>query len=96
MSLYNSKKVDAIERKFEKNSKDVHTLTKRPSNEELLELYGLFKQSTIGDNVREKPYFYNVKECKKWNAWSNNKGLTRITAMIKYNDLCEKLYGKYK
>jgi acyl-CoA-binding protein len=35
---------------FEKAAADVKTLTKQPSNEELLEIYGLYKQATAGDN----------------------------------------------
>lgn len=95
MSFEKSKILDAIEKTFEKNTKNVHKLTKRPDNEELLKLYGLFKQSTIGDNEKEKPYFYDIKACKKWDAWNSNKGLTRVTAMIQYNALCKELYNKY-
>lgn len=34
---------------FDKAAEDVKDLTKRPSDEELLELYALFKQATVGD-----------------------------------------------
>lgn len=34
---------------FDKAAEDVKTLSKRPSDDELLELYALFKQATVGD-----------------------------------------------
>jgi acyl-CoA-binding protein len=36
--------------KFDEAAKSVKNLTKRPSDNELLELYALFKQATAGDN----------------------------------------------
>jgi acyl-CoA-binding protein len=35
---------------FNQAAADVKNLTKRPSDSELLELYALFKQATVGDN----------------------------------------------
>jgi len=42
----------------------VKALTKRPTDEELLELYALFKQATVGDNntckfINHENYTYN-------------------------------------
>lgn len=34
---------------FNKAAEDVKNLTKKPSDQELLDLYGLFKQATVGD-----------------------------------------------
>jgi diazepam-binding inhibitor (GABA receptor modulator, acyl-CoA-binding protein) len=36
--------------RFEAATEEVKTLTKRPTDVELLELYALFKQATVGDN----------------------------------------------
>lgn len=36
------------------------------SSSELLELYGLFKQATIGDCREPKPSFYEVRAVSKW------------------------------
>jgi diazepam-binding inhibitor (GABA receptor modulating acyl-CoA-binding protein) len=54
------------------------------SNETLLELYGLYKQSTEGDCNSSKPSFWDVKGCAKWNAWNDNVGLDKDTAMKRY------------
>jgi acyl-CoA-binding protein len=35
---------------FNQAAEKVKNLTKRPSDEELLELYALYKQATVGDN----------------------------------------------
>lgn len=34
---------------FEKAAKEVNELKNKPSNDELLKLYGLYKQATVGD-----------------------------------------------
>ena len=44
-----------IQEKFELAVKDVELLRDRPSNETLLQLYSLFKQSTEGDNLNPPP-----------------------------------------
>lgn len=84
-----------VEKTFEENIKKVHKMNKKPTDSELLELYGLFKQAKFGDNETTKPYFYNLKACKKWDAWNENKGLLNVTAMIKYNSLCDRMYKRY-
>ena len=35
---------------FTTAAEEVHKLPTKPSNDELLELYGLYKQATVGDN----------------------------------------------
>jgi len=41
--------------KFEAAVKEAEELRDRPSNETLLLLYSLFKQSTLGDNLNNPP-----------------------------------------
>jgi diazepam-binding inhibitor (GABA receptor modulating acyl-CoA-binding protein) len=79
---------------FEQAQLDVKTLTTRPSNEDLLSLYGLFKQSTDGDNDTKKPGMFDIKGQFKWEAWNNLKGNSSETAMQKYVDLVNKLLGR--
>lgn len=40
--------------RFNEAAEKVKTLTQRPSNDELLELYALFKQGSVGDNSSGK------------------------------------------
>lgn len=71
----------------------VKTLTTRPSNEDLLQLYALYKQATAGDNDTKKPGMFDIKEQFKWKAWTELKGTSKDAAMQKYLDLVNKLLG---
>jgi diazepam-binding inhibitor (GABA receptor modulating acyl-CoA-binding protein) len=47
---------------FEQAAKEVHDLTSKPSNDDLLKLYALYKQATIGDNETSKlPFSYQKR-----------------------------------
>lgn len=70
-------------------------LTKRPSNEELLELYGLFKQATDGDVTGERPGGFDFKGIAKFDAWASKKGVAKEQAMQDYVALMEKLHQNY-
>jgi diazepam-binding inhibitor (GABA receptor modulator, acyl-CoA-binding protein) len=74
------------------NSKE---LTKRPSNEELLDLYALFKQATDGDVSGERPGGFDFKAIAKFDAWDAKKGTTKDQAMQQYIDLVAKLQQTY-
>lgn len=54
------------------------------TNDELLALYGLYKQATVGDNNTEKPSFYQLENKAKWEAWNNRKGLSQKQAEAEY------------
>ena len=51
--------------------------TSKPSNEELLRLYGLYKQATVGDNEEERPGGFDFKAAAKYNAWLILKGKSK-------------------
>lgn len=63
-----------LEQEFQKAAEDVKNLTSRPSDQELLQLYGLFKQGTVGDCNQPKPGMLNLKERAKHEAWNTRKG----------------------
>ncbi|MCE7057071.1 acyl-CoA-binding protein [Algoriphagus sp. AGSA1] len=65
--------------------------TDRPNNEELLKLYGLYKQATEGDNETERPGGFDFKAAAKYNAWLNQKGLSKEEAAGQYIQLVERL-----
>ncbi|XP_077455304.1 peroxisomal carnitine O-octanoyltransferase-like isoform X3 [Stigmatopora argus] len=58
---------------FEKAAEDVKTLTTRPSDQELLDLYGLYKQATVGEINTERPGLFDMKGKAKWDAWNSRK-----------------------
>ncbi len=70
-------------------------LTKRPSNEELLDLYALFKQASEGDNNQERPGGFDFKAIAKHDAWVSKKNMTKDKAMQQYIELVNTLYQQY-
>ncbi|MCC5921923.1 MAG: acyl-CoA-binding protein [Cyclobacteriaceae bacterium] len=66
-------------------------LTERPSNEVLLQLYGLFKQATEGDNEEERPGGFDFKAIAKHDAWAELKGKSKEDAMKEYIKLMSSL-----
>ena len=70
-------------------------LTKRPSNEELLDLYALFKQATDGDVSGDRPGGFDFKAIAKFDAWAGKKGKGKDDAMKEYIDLVGKLVASY-
>lgn len=69
----------------------VEKLKSRPSNEELLELYGLYKQATEGDVAGPRPGMLDLKGRAKHDAWTRKKGTTKDEAMKGYVALVKKL-----
>jgi diazepam-binding inhibitor (GABA receptor modulator, acyl-CoA-binding protein) len=62
------------------------------SNENLLKLYSLYKQSIEGDVVGEKPSnFFDITGIAKFNAWESLKGTSKEDAMQQYVDLVANL-----
>ncbi|ETN65942.1 diazepam binding inhibitor [Anopheles darlingi] len=84
-----------MEQKFNESAEKVKTFTKRPTDAELLELYALFKQATVGDNETEKPGMFDLKGKAKWQAWVDRKGTSKDAAMEAYVKLVEELTAKY-
>lgn len=83
-----------LKAQFEQAQKDVKTLTKRPSNEDLLALYALFKQATDGDAKGPRPGMLDLVGRAKFDAWTNLKGTTSEQAMQKYLGVVKTLLGK--
>lgn len=79
---------------FEQAQKDVKTLTKRPSNEELLSLYSLFKQASDGDAKGARPGMLDMVGRAKFDAWSKLKGTSPEQAMQKYLDVVKGLLSR--
>ena len=76
---------------FEKAVARSKEFTKRPSNEELLQLYALFKQATEGDVSGERPGGFDFKAIAKYDAWAEVKGKSKDDAMKEYITLVDRL-----
>lgn len=79
---------------FEQASQDIHKLTSRPSNEQLLSLYAFYKQATEGDVKGSRPGMLDLKGRAKFDAWTKIKGTGAEAAMQRYVDLAHSLLGK--
>jgi diazepam-binding inhibitor (GABA receptor modulator, acyl-CoA-binding protein) len=73
----------------------VKTLSKTPDASELLDLYALFKQGTVGDVSGDRPGMLDFKGRAKYDAWAGKKGTAKDGAMQSYVSLVEKLAAKY-
>ena len=73
-----------LEDDFKKASEDVTKLKTRPSDADMLEIYALFKQGTVGDVNTDRPGMLDFKGKAKWDAWSGKKGMTKEAAMEAY------------
>jgi len=75
---------DDLKARFEKATKDVKQLSSRPSDDDLLELYALYKQATEGDASGDKPGFFDFVARAKFEAWEELAGTSSEDAMTKY------------
>jgi diazepam-binding inhibitor (GABA receptor modulating acyl-CoA-binding protein) len=85
----------SIEEQFEEAQIKLKTLTERPSNPELLNIYGLFKQATEGDNETKKPGMFDMKGQFKWQSWKDKEGTSVQDACQGYIDLVKELLETY-
>jgi len=74
----------SLEQEFKEAQERVKTLTSMPSNDDLLKLYALYKQATVGDVQGSRPGIFDLKGRAKHDAWASVKGLAREEAMRQY------------
>ncbi len=79
---------------FEDVSEKVKTYGKNAnmSNDDLLNLYSLFKQAKEGDNTTDQPSFYQLEAKAKWNAWNTQKGKSKDQAKQEYVECALKFF----
>ena len=83
-----------LQKQFEEATTDSKTLSEKPSNEVLLQLYSLYKQATAGDVNTEPPSNpFDFVNKAKHDAWASLKGKSKDNAMQEYVDLVNKLKG---
>ncbi len=80
-----------LHEEFEQASKDVQSLSEKPSNEILLKLYALYKQATEGDVQGERPGGFDFKGAAKFDAWTSVKGMGEDKAKEEYIMLVKSL-----
>jgi acyl-CoA-binding protein len=81
--------------RFEAAQQRVKTLSRTPEPSELLELYGLYKQASVGDVRGDRPGMLDFKGRAKHDAWNSRKGMSQSEAANAYAELVDRLAHKY-
>lgn len=83
-----------LKERFEQAMATSKTLPEKPGNAILLSLYSLYKQGTEGDVYGDAPSNpFDIVASAKYQAWEEQKGKSKETAMQEYIDLVTKLKG---
>ena len=83
-----------LQQRFEQAVADSKTLSSKPSNDILLQLYSLYKQATEGDiNVEAPSNPFDIVGKAKYNAWESLKGKSKEDSMNEYIALVQQLKG---
>ncbi|XP_028819927.1 acyl-CoA-binding protein [Denticeps clupeoides] len=82
------------EEAFQKAAEEVKQLKAKPSDAEMLEVYALYKQATVGDVNTARPGMLDFTGKAKWDAWDGKKGTSKEDAMSTYIKLVEELKQK--
>ncbi|CAN9498029.1 unnamed protein product [Ophioblennius macclurei] len=81
--------------KFNAAAAEVKQLKAKPTDEEMLQIYALFKQANVGDVNTARPGMLDFTGKAKWDAWEKLKGKSKDDAMNEYIELVGKLKEKY-
>ncbi|MFC6616468.1 acyl-CoA-binding protein [Deinococcus radiophilus] len=79
---------------FEQAQQDVNSLSRKPGNSTLLQLYALYKQGTQGDVTGERPGGFDFASAAKFDAWQAEQGKTPEQAQQEYVSLVRELLVK--
>ena len=82
---------DDLKARFEAAAAAVQSLDSRPSDDELLELYSLYKQATAGNVEGERPGMFDFAGRAKYDAWATLEGMSSDAAMTAYIEKVEAL-----
>lgn len=81
----------ALTEDFEAAASRSKQLPEKPSNDDLLKLYSLFKQATAGDVSGDEPGMFDFVAKAKYEAWKKLQGMTSDDAMQQYVSTVEAL-----
>jgi acyl-CoA-binding protein len=81
----------ATEEEFEQAVERSRGLPRTLTNDDLLALYGLYKQASAGDVHGKRPGMFDLKGRAKYDAWTKQKGKTQEEARAAYIALVDSL-----
>ena len=76
---------------FESAALAIKSLTQRPDDNTMLQLYALYKQGSSGDVSGGKPGFFDFVGVAKYEAWEKLQGTSQEEAQTAYIELVNKL-----
>lgn len=85
----------ALQEQFDKAVEDVKNLKETPKDDQLLEIYALYKQATVGDVNTARPGLLDFKGKAKWDAWEHKKGTSSEQAKQDYVNNVNGLIASY-
>jgi len=86
----------SLDQNFDNAADMVNSLKKRPTDEELLDLYGLYKNSKDGNcNSSQPSLLFDMKGHYKWKAWKLHVNKSKDQTKKEYIDYVLKLVDKY-
>jgi diazepam-binding inhibitor (GABA receptor modulating acyl-CoA-binding protein) len=74
----------SLQEEFDAAVKRVNGLASAPPNNVQLDLYGLYKQATVGEVTGKRPGFTDLRGRAKFDAWEGRKGMSKEDAMRAY------------
>ena len=84
-----------LEKRFMERASIIKNRDTDISNDDLLHLYGLYKQGTIGNcDLGNQPWTMFKEERARWNAWYKNYNMIKSDAMQKYIDKVNELMNQ--
>lgn len=82
------------EQEFNDFAAKVKNLKTQPSNDQLLKLYGLYKQATVGNVNTARPGMFDLKGKAKWDAWKALENTSTEEARKQYIQLVQELIAE--
>jgi diazepam-binding inhibitor (GABA receptor modulating acyl-CoA-binding protein) len=80
----------SLDEKFQQAKEKINSLPAQ-DNENLLKMYSLYKQATVGDVSGKKPGMFDLIGKAKYDAWETLKGMTQDQAKQSYINLVDEL-----
>lgn len=80
-----------IDARFQQAVSDSTSLSQRPDNDTMLNLYALYKQGTQGDVSGKRPGMLDPVGRAKHDAWTAKKGMNQDDAKSAYAELVDSL-----
>ncbi|NNL14703.1 MAG: acyl-CoA-binding protein [Acidimicrobiia bacterium] len=77
--------------RFANAAEESKTLPERPGNDDMLKLYALYKQGSLGDVAGDRPGMMDFVGRAKYDAWADVAGMSQDDAMTAYIELVESL-----